>query len=315
MISSALMRKPRLIAIVVILALALGVFVFRGRILKKEGPAALQVSSTPTATVYLDGNNVGITPYFNDKLTPGEHTVKLVPETTTDQLVSWEGKITLASNILTVINRTLGLSDDLSSGEIFSLEKITKKDSSSLAVVSIPDQAVVKINGEPRGFAPVLIEDLSPGDYQVAVSSPEYEEKTISAHTVAGYKLIVTVQLAKKGEEVEEATPSAETEEEEEEEEEEAEETPTPEAETTPTPEAEATPTPSVEKPYVRIVSPSAGWLRVRSGPGVGNEELAKVDDGTTHSYLGETENDWHKIEYEEGEEGWVSGVYSELVE
>lgn len=306
MISSPLMRKPRLIAIVVILALALGVFVFRGRILKKEGPAALQVSSTPTATVYLDGNNVGITPYFNDKLTPGEHTVKLVPETTTDQLVSWEGKVTLAPNILTVINRTLGLSDDLSSGETFSLEKITKKDSSSLAVVSIPDQAVVKINGEPRGFAPVLIEDLSPGDYQVTVSSPEYEEKTISAHTVAGYKLIVTVQLAKKGEEAKEATPSAE---------EEAEETPTPEAEATPTPKAEATPTPSVEKPYVRIVSPSTGWLRVRSGPGITHEELAKVDHGTTYSYLGETENDWHKIEYEEGEEGWVSGVYSELVE
>jgi len=302
------MRKPRLIAIVVILALALGVFVFRGRILKKEGPAALQVSSTPTATVYLDGNNVGITPYFNDKLTPGEHTVKLVPETTTDQLVSWEGKVTLASNILTVINRTLGLSDDLSSGEIFSLEKIAKKDSSSLAVVSIPDQAVVKINGEPRGFAPVLVEDLSPGDYQVTVSSPEYEEKTISAHTVAGYKLIVTVQLAKKGGEAEEATPSAEAEEE-------AEETPTPEAEVTPTPKAEATPTPTVEKPYVRIVSPSTGWLRVRSGPGITYEELAKVDHGTTYSYLGETKNDWHKIEYEEGEEGWVSGVYSELVE
>lgn len=307
MISSPLMRKPRLIAIVVILALALGVFVFRGRILKREGPAALQVSSTPTATVYLDGNNVGITPYFNDKLTPGEHTVKLIPETTTDQLVSWEGKVTLASNILTVINRILGLSDDLSSGEIFSLEKIAKKDSSSLAVVSIPDQAVVKINGEPRGFAPVLIEDLSPGDYQVTVSSPEYEERTISAHTVAGYKLIVTVQLAKKGEEAEEATPSAEAEEEEEEEEEEAEETPTP--------EAEASPTPSVEKPYVRIKDTPTGWLRVRMGPSISATEAAKVNPGETYSYLEETENDWHKIEYEEGEEGWVSGDYSELVE
>ena len=286
----------------------------------RGGPAALQISSTPSATIFLDGDSVGITPFFNDKLDPGEHTVKLVPEATTDQLVSWEGKVNLAPNILTVINRTFGSTEAESSGEILSLEKIAKRDSSSLEVISIPDQAVVKVDGEPKGFAPVVIEDLSAGDYQVAVSAPGYEERTISAHTVTGYKLTVTVQLAKEKEEAEEATPSAEQEEEDEEEEEEedeeeAEETPTPEAEATPTSEAEATPTPSVEKPYVRIASPSVGWLRVRSGPGLNNEELAKVDDGTTYSYLGETENDWHKIEYEEGEEGWVSGTLSELVE
>ena len=33
------------------------------------------------------------------------------------------------------------------------------------------------------------------------------------------------------------------------------------------------------------------------------------------YPYLEEEENDWYKIEYEEGEEGWVSGVYAELVE
>lgn len=306
MLLSGVMKNRPLVVIVLVLALVLGGFILRGKIFKKEGPAALQISSTPQASVFLDGNNVGITPFFNDKLTPGEHTVKLEPQATTDQLVSWESKVTLAPNILTVINRTLGSSESLSSGEILSLEKIAKKDTSSLAVVSIPDQAVVKVNGEPRGFAPVLVENLPAGDYQVIVSTPGYEEKTISAHTVTGYKLTVTVQLAKK-EEAKEATPSAEKEEKEEE----VEATPTPKV----TPKAEATPTPSVEKPYVRIVSPSTGWLRVRSGPGMTYEELAKIDDGTTYSYLGETKNDWHKIEYEEGKEGWVSGVYSELVE
>jgi hypothetical protein len=307
------MKKSWLIAIVAVLALALGVFIFRGKFLNQGGPAALQISSTPTATVFLDGNSVGITPYFDDQLTPGEHTVKLVPEATTDQLVSWETKVNLVANILTVINRTLGSSEDTSSGETLSLEKIAKKDSASLEIISVPDQAVVKVGGEPKGFAPVLIEDLSAGDYQVTVSAPGYQEKSISAHTVTGYKLTVAVQLAKEeeGTEEEEATPSAEKKEEEEGTEEEEEEETTP----TPTTKAEATPTASVAKPYVRIKETPTGWLRVREGPSTDATELAKVNPGETYSYLGETESGWHKIEYEEGEEGWVSGVYSELVE
>jgi hypothetical protein len=253
------MRKSWLIGFVLILALALGGFVFRGKIFKGGGQAALQISSTPAATVFIDGSQVGITPFFDKKIAAGEHTIKLVPEASKGQLVSWEGKVSLAPNIMTVISRTLGPSEALSSGKILSLEKIAKKNVSSLAVVSIPDRAVVKINGEPRGFTPTLVEDLAAGDYQVVVSATGYEEKTVSARTVTGYKLTVTVQLAKKGKEVKEASPSAEKK----------------ETETTPTPTTAAktktTPTPSVEKPYVLIKDTPTGWLRVRMGVDFGD--------------------------------------------
>lgn len=296
------MRRDWLIIAVVILTLLLGGLIIKNKFFAKAGTGALQISTTPKATVYIDGEQKGTTPYFNDKIEAGEHTIKLVPEPTTDNLVSWEGRVNLAPGIITVINRSLGKTEAESSGEILALEKITSRDTASLAVVSIPDQAMVKINGEPKGFAPVLLEKLTPGDYQVIVSSAGYEEKTITAQTVAGYKLTVNVQLSQKIEGIAEATPSAETEEE--------------EAEASPTPKA--SPKPSLtppSKPYVKIKETPTGWLRVRMEPSTSATEAAKVYPGEMFPYLNEEKNGWYKIEYEEGEEGWISGVYADLVE
>ncbi len=305
------MKKSWLIIGIVILVLALVGLVVKTKVLDRKNPAALQISTTPKAIVFIDGTQVGTTPFLDDKIEPGEHQVKLVPETTDENLVTWEGRVDLTQGIMVVINRVLGTKESDSSGEILTLEKISSRDKSSLAVVSMPDQAVVKIDGEPKGFAPILIEDLTPNDYQVVVSSPGYQEKTISAKTIAGYKLIANVQLAKEIEGIEEATPSAEEEENEESEE----TTPTPEAKATPTPKVKTSPTPEPEKPYVRIKDTSTGWLRVREGPSTGDTELAKVEPDETFPYLGETTNGWHKIEYEKDKEGWISGVYAELVE
>lgn len=297
-------KKNWLIGIAVVLILTLVGLIVKSKFLGKPGPAAISISTTPKATVFIDGAQVGTTPYLDDKIQAGEHTVKLVPQSTTDSLASWEGKVNLTSNILTVINRTLGSSESASSGEIIWLEKIASKDKSSLAVVSVPDQAVVKVDGEPKGFAPVVLDGLNPGSYQIVVASPGYEERAVSAKTVAGYKLIVNVQLAKKIEGIEEATPSAE----------EVEVTPSPMASPTlkTTPKATVTPP---EKPYIKIKETPTGWLRVRMAPLTSATEAAKVNPGEMFPYLNEEKSGWYKIEYEKDKEGWVSGVYVELVE
>ena len=233
------MKRNWLIIIVASLALILIGLIVKNKFFGKPGPGALQISTTPKATVFIDGTQVGVTPFFDDKLKSGEHTVKLVPEATTDNLVSWEGKVNLTPGILTAINRNFGISESFSSGEIIWLEKISSRDKSSLSVISTPDQAVVKVDSEPKGFSPVLVENLSPGSHQLIVGTPGYEERTISAKTVAGYKLIVNVQLAQKIEGIEEATPSAEL-------------GPSPSPKASPTPKT--TPKPTItppEKPYV----------------------------------------------------------------
>lgn len=296
------MKRNWLIIIVASLALILVGLIVKNKFFGKPGLGALQISTTPKATVFIDGAQVGVTPFFDDKLKSGEHTVKLVPEATTDNLVSWEGKVNLTPGILTAINRNFATSEAFSSGEIIWLEKISSRDKSSLSVISIPDQAVVKVDGEPKGFSPVLVENLSPGSHQLVVNTPGYEERTISAKTVAGYKLIVNVQLAQKIEGIEEATPSAEL-------------GPSPSPKASPTPKT--TPKPTVtppEKPYVLIKETPTGWLRVRMEPSASATEAAKVDPGEMFPYLNEEKSGWLKIEYEEGKEGWVSGVYVELI-
>lgn len=317
MVLSISMKKTLIIIGVVLIVLSgLGFFLF-GKVFKVKANGAIQIASTPRAEVFLDNQSVGETPYFNDKLTPGEHDLKLAPKDG-GNLGSWEGKVKVVANVITSVNRELAESEEYSSGEIISLEKIDNRNSSSLAVVSIPDGSLVKVNGETKGFAPVPLDNLSPTDYQVAVSSPGYQEKTVSVRTVQGYKLTVTLKLAReKMEGVAEATESSKTEEE-------PETTGTPKptgtVKPTTTPKTTGTPVPTttgeeIEKPYVKILSTPTNFLRVRMGPDINATEAARVKPGETYPYLGEEEENWYKIEYETGKEGWVSGAYIKLVE
>jgi hypothetical protein len=309
------MKRSWLIGIAAFLGIFLLGIVLKTTVFNKKGSGAISVSSTPKAIVFIDGAQVGTTPYLNDKLEVGEHTLKLVPEATNDSLSPWEGKVILNPNVLTVVNRNLSSTSYSSSGEIIWLEKIPPKDKSAITVISVPDQAVVRVDGEPKGFSPITLENLTPGGYQVAVASPGYEERVVSAKTVAGYRLIINVQLAKKVEGIEEATPSGER----------VEVTPT---QTTPTPTTKTTPTlkPTLQptitpppKPYIKIKETPTGWLRVRMEPGTSATEAAKVKPGEIFPYLGEEKTvggaKWYKIEYEKDKEGWVVGTYVELVE
>lgn len=285
--------------------------VFSGLIVKKilfsKNWGAVSVYASPPSKVFIDdveyGDATEEKPFSYDKLPLGEHKIKLVP--LDSQLTPWEGKISLFPGTLTVVKRKIGESESDSEGEIVWLEKINVKDKASLTIVSLPDQAVVKINQEPKGFAPLFLEGLTPGSYKLTVALPGYKERESSVKLVAGYKLIVNVQLAKEIEGIQEASSSSG--------ELAISVTPTGTSgeKVTPTPTSTAKTPP---KPYVRIKETPTGWLRVRSKPSTSGEELAKVNSGETFPYL-EEENGWYKIEYEEGKEGWVSGVYGELVE
>lgn len=283
---------------------------------KKSG---LQVTISPQATVFLDGKSLGLTPVLEEKLSPGEYTLKVVPSDSSQQ--PWETKITLTGGVLTVVDRKLSSIPDQSHGYVLSFEKLSNK-TSELAVTTLPDSVTVTVDGNPQGFTPLSLDHASVGDHTIIFSSPGFEDKLIRARTIEGFRLTISAQLAKKNAPTpvvadNEATPSAEIS-----------TTPTPSKKTTPTPTPTkkatgsfVTPTPSsasssatVAKPYVEIKNETDGFANVRATPNQSGSFLVKVNHGQRFPYLNETENGYHKIEYATGKEGWVSGQYSIVV-
>ena len=291
--------------------------------------AGLKIIATPQATVMLDGKQVGQTPYEKSDLQAKSYKLQLVPQSGQP----WETTVTLQKDLQSVVERIFGETDQESEGYVMELEGISNKSQSHLAVVTIPDPATVRINGQPKGFAPMTVDIPSDTNQDVAISSAGYADKKVSVLVPKGLKLKLTVQLArtKIGESTLEATPSAEPT-----------VTPTPgkgakKPSPTPTKGLSKTGTPSPtptgkngvtgtpapapkvtstppDRPYVEILDTPTGWLRVRSSPTSSeNNEIAKVYPGETYAFLEVNDTGWYKIKLSDGQEGWISGQYAKL--
>ena len=296
----------RIFVWIVLALVVIGVIFGVRSLLSGRKKAALQVNTTPKSSIFLDGEFLGSTPYYNDSLKAGEYVLKIVPESSGQALNPWEGRVTLAAGILTAVTRELGLTPDTSSGEILSFEALADKDAVSIAVVTTPDGAVVNLDGEPKGFAPLSIDDVTEGEHILTISSPGYTEKIVKAKTVKGYKLIASIQLAREPfvvttETDQTATASASP-------------STTLKASPTPNPSPKASPTTTLEKPYVVITSETTGWVRVRKEPTTASDEVAKVNDGEQYPLL-DSQSGWYQIEYAAGQTGWISGQYAEKFE
>ncbi len=290
--------------------------VFSGcSLLPTKKPAALKINTTPSATVFVDGKHMGTTPFMNEELEPGEITLKLVPENQNEKTITWEGLVELTSGVVTVVNHEFATDTTSAAGEVLTLQP-NNRSAASLSIVSQPDAAVVRVDGESKGFTPLVVDQIDAGDHQILVTSPGYQERSINIKAQTGYRLIVSVQLARQqtsptGEEASsgteasgsaEATKSA------------GQATPTP----TPKTQGKVTPSPTVktppEKPYVKINETPTGWLRVRAEPSLGSDEVAKVNPGDMFS-LKDEQSGWYQIEYETGKLGWIAGQYAEKYE
>jgi hypothetical protein len=266
--------------------------------------AGLKVESEPPSVVFVDNVQVGRTP-LDKFFAPGEATVRLVPETTSTTVPAYQTKVRLTNKVYTVIRREFAETDALSAGETISLIPYTGSQSALSVVTTDPESALVTVDGQSQGFSPVSLTSIAASDHLIEVSAPGYNNRTVSAKTITGYQLSVSVKLSAKGNPSPPPSfPSP---------------SPSPVAtasatltKTPPTP----TPTPSMAKPYVKISSTPTGFLRVRSAPSKAGSEIGQVKPGETYSLLDQSQPaGWYliKVNLEATTSGWISSEYAQL--
>lgn len=317
--------------VIIVLLLGLGIFLAGCNPLDAKTKAGLQViTGDISASLFLDDQYLEKAPYIGKDIQPGVYTLRIQPDD--PDLIPHEVQVTLRKGLLTVVTWRPGARPELSGGVIYEMEKLPNKNQTELAVVTIPDGAIVSIQGREKEFAPLNILNIDPGQKEFEVSLPSYEAQRHTINIVAGHKTTITVKLA-KSEMIEintvstpiNATGSAEI--------------ATSSAQVQPSP----SPAGNVLGTSSRIASISAQATTASPSPQVGNgakvtiqptgysedgREVLKVRDasstngnvigvapvGSEYAYLNETFGGWYKIQF--GTQiGWVSGQYAKLSE
>ena len=151
-----------------------------------KSKSGISVLSTPTdSIVFLDGKEVGKTPYENKDLEVKEIIIKIEKNQ-----YSWQGKISLTSGTVTVVNRDLSNESSSSAGETLSLKK-----GKGLTVISNPAGSDIEVDGKTVGITPQTL-DIPSGEHTILLTHTNYLNRSIKANLVEGFNLTVSSDLA-----------------------------------------------------------------------------------------------------------------------
>lgn len=242
-----------------------------------SGKGALQVTSHPKSQVFLNGKLIGETPFCKCELPQmiesGEYAIRLVPKE--GDFPPFEEKIKITKSVLTAVDRTFG-TGATSHGSIITLIPIQEKKANQLLVLSYPDKAQVLLDSSIKGEAPLLLKDITDSDHTLVLKKEGYREKTLRIRAVSGYKLEALIFLAV---ETLDNTPSA---------------------------SVSALP----KKQTVTILPTPLGFLRVRAGPSLSEQEIGRVSENESFELISEVDG-WFEILFEDKKQGFISSQYA----
>ncbi len=276
--------------------------------LDKKNVGGLQVITQDTpSSLFLDGQYLDKTPYIGKTIKPGTYTLRIEPDNTA--LIAHEAVVRVHKGLLTVVTWKPGDRPETSGGVIYEMEPIIGN-TTELSFVTIPDNAIIKVDQGEQQFSPLVVPSLEPGHHQFEVSLPSYETQKHTINVVKGHRITISVKLAKTGESIVEtdtipkpfdasasatATSSAQS--------------------TTATPSARSrtgTTGATITITSTNFFQNNKEGLRVRNQPNPNGTELGFAPVGSSYPYLNEKQSGWYKIQFN-GSIGWVSGQYASL--
>lgn len=308
------MKKSIFIVIAILIFLLAGFFVYSVYISQSNARGALQITSEPESTVYLNDKEIGRTPLCicgedsvseeftnadlgglfetsaGENLLPtGEYTLRMVP--IESEYTEFQEKIIIGKSVLTVVDRTFGKGAG-SEGSVIMLEKIQNSEI-ELSVISLPDNASVQLDSQPVGQTPLVFNDVTESDHKLTLTKSGYREKGVRIKAVKGYRLVAQIYLG-----VDQASLTGRGS---------LQDTTASESADDKNDSKEQN-TLAVET--VRILETGTGFLRVRNKPSLAGAEVGRVSPNESYPFLGE-DGSWYQIEFEDGETGWISSEFA----
>jgi hypothetical protein len=283
--------KRRIFLVIAVLLISIGIFIvvrlISGVVLPK-GKGGLQVTSNIEANVFLNDRPIGKTPILlinaDQALQSGTYDLKISPISGEEQ--PFIAKVPINPGVLTAVERVF-LPGALSSSSVLYFEEVNDEDA-MLFISSVPDNALVSIDGESRGVTPLDIKSLPASEHEVEIQKNGFAKKTVRIRAVAGYKLVLNVILGTESDLID-----------------------VPRESITPSPSQQVSPTPPSNVPQVLIEDTPTGFLRVRATPSTSAEEIGRVNPGEIYELVDENAS-WYKIKLANGTEGWISSTYAE---
>lgn len=278
-------------------------------ILDYKAKAGLQVITDDVpSSVFINDQYLNSTPLIEKDLKPGEYTVRIQPNDAA--LVPYETTLQLKKGLLTVITWKPAELPEMSGGVVYQMEPLEDSSKSEISITTIPAGAIVTMEGKDKDFTPIVYQNIAPGNQAFEVTLPSYETQSHTINVQKGYRMVVSVKLAKlqpvDKTEPDISQPGTET------------------ATTSASPVPAASTSLSAElstKKFTKVKITPTGLmvegkevLRVREKASPEAKELGTVAVGSILPYTGTSFNSWHEVTFK-GAPGWVSATYSELQE